>query len=115
MKRTDLVIAAGLFLGLFVLYIRTLAPSLLYGDSAEFQTIAYTLGIGHPTGYPVYILLAKLFTFIPVGEIAYRVNLFSAFCAALTVGLIFLILRKLGAMHTGAVYGSLALALIPLF
>ena len=39
-----------------MLYVRTLAPSLLYGDSAEFQTIAYTLGIGHPTGYPLYRL-----------------------------------------------------------
>src|SRR4030095_16331863 len=115
MKRFDSALAMLLFIAAFVLYLRTLAPSLLYGDSAEFQTIAYTLGIGHPTGYPIYVLLAKLFTFLPVGEIAYRVNLFSAFCAALTVGVVFFILRKLGAMHTGAVYGSLALALIPLF
>ena len=98
-----------------MLYIRTLAPSLLYGDSAEFQTIAYTLGIGHPTGYPIYVLLAKLFTFLPVGDIAYRVNLFSAFSAALTVALVYLITRKLGAMHISAVYGSLALILTPLF
>ena len=83
MKRTDTLIAAGLFLGSLVLYIRTLAPSLLFGDSAEFQTIAHTLGIGHPTGYPVYVLLARLFTLLPIGEVAYRVNLFSAFCAAL--------------------------------
>ena len=85
MKRTDPIMALGLFIASFVLYIRTLAPSLLFGDSAEFQTIAYTLGMGHPTGYPIYILLAKLFTIIPVGDVAYRVNLFSAFCAALTV------------------------------
>jgi len=97
------------------LYIRTLAPSLLAGDSAEFQTIAYTLGMGHPTGYPVYILLAKLFTFIPVGDIAYRVNLFSAFCAALTVGLTYLTLRKFAVLPVSAAYGSLALALTPLF
>ena len=81
MKRLDFAISLSLFSAVFTLYIRTLAPSLLYGDSAEFQTTAYTLGIGHPTGYPIYMLIAKLFTFLPVGEIAYRVNLFSAFSA----------------------------------
>jgi 4-amino-4-deoxy-L-arabinose transferase-like glycosyltransferase len=115
MKRVNLVIAMGLFIGSFILYIRTLAPSLLYGDSAEFQTIAYTLGVGHPTGYPVYVLLAKLFTLIPVGEIAYRVNLFSAFCAALTIGLVYLILRKLGVQIIPSICGALALALTSLF
>lgn len=115
MKRLDSVTALLLMLASFMLYLRTLAPSLLYGDSAEFQTIAYTLGIGHPTGYPVYILLAKLFTFIPVSEVAYRVNLFSAFCAALTVALIYLIIRKLGASILPALYGALTLALFPMF
>src|SRR5688572_22397237 len=107
MKRFNSALALLLFIASFVLYIRTLAPSLLYGDSAEFQTIAYTLGIGHPTGYPIYVLLAKLFTFLPVGDIAYRVNLFSAFSAALTVTLVYLITRKLGAANSAAMYGSL--------
>ena len=60
-------------------------------------------------------MLAKLFTFIPVGDIAYRVNLFSAFSAALTVTLVYLITRKLGAIYSAAIYGSLVLALMPLF
>ena len=114
-KPVDLVLPCSLFIASFALYVRTLAPSLLYGDAAEFQTIAYTLGLGHPTGYPIYVLLAKLFTFLPIGDIAYRVNLFSAFCAALTVGVVFLILRKLGARYSAGVYGSLALAFMPLF
>ena len=115
MKRLDSAFVLILFIAAFMLYIRTLAPSLLYGDSAEFQTIAYTLGVGHPTGYPIYVLLAKLFTFLPIGDIAYRVNLFSALSAALTVPLVYLITGKLGAMHISAVYGSLALMLTPLF
>jgi hypothetical protein len=97
------------------LYVRTLAPSLLFGDSAEFQTIAYTLGMGHPTGYPVYVLLARIFTLIPIDEIAYRVNLFSAFCAALTIGFVYLILRSLGATFLPAVCGALVPAFAPLF
>lgn len=115
MKRLDAVITLTLFITSLVMYLRTLAPDLLFGDSAEFQTIAYTLGIGHPTGYPVYILLANFFTLIPVGEIAYRVNVFSAFCAALTVALLYLIGRSLGARILSAAFGSLTLALIPLF
>jgi hypothetical protein len=114
-NRLDLVFGFSLFFASLTLYVRTLAPSLLEGDSAEFQTLAYTLGIGHPTGYPVYILLAKLFTLIPIHDIAYRVNLFSAFCAALTVGLVFFIIRKLSATYVAAVYGSLTLASMPLF
>ena len=115
LSRMDIALTAFLGLASLTLYVHTLAPSLLYGDSAEFQTIAYTLGIGHPTGYPVYILFAKLFTLLPIDEVAYRVNLFSALCAALTVGLVYLILRKLGAQILPAIYGALALALTPLF
>ena len=115
MKRIDPAIVLLLFIVSFGLYIRTLAPSLLTGDSAEFQTIATTLGIGHPTGYPVYILLARLFTLLPTGELAASVNLFSAFSAALTVALVYLILRKLGAWRIPAIFGSLVLALTPLF
>jgi len=115
MKNIDRISGSIIFAASFALYIRTLAPSLLYGDSAEFQTIAYTMGISHPTGYPVYVLLAKLFTFLPFGDLAWRVNLISAFCAALAVTFIYLLTRKLGAAIFPAIYGSLALALTPLF
>jgi len=115
MKRLDSALALTLFIAALALYLRTLAPGLLYGDSAEFQTIAYALGLGHPTGYPVYVLLAKLFTFLPVGDVAYRVNLFSACCAALTVTFVFLITRRLGATPTPALFGALILAVEPLF
>ena len=81
----DWTLAGFLFLLSLGLYIRTLAPGVLPGDSAEFQVLAHQLGIAHCPGYPIYLLLAKLFTLLPFGEIAYRVNLFSAFMAALTV------------------------------
>lgn len=75
----------GVFALSFFLYWRTLFPTLYTFDSAELVTGAYTLGIVHATGYPLYLLLAKLFTYLPVGDIAYRVNLMSAFFAALTL------------------------------
>lgn len=53
------------------------------GDSGELVTVAYTLGIAHPPGYPLYTLLGKIFTYIPYGPIAWRVNFFSAFCNTL--------------------------------
>ena len=73
---------AGLALAV---YLRTLAPTVMWYDMGEFATAAYVLGIAHNTGYPLLMLLGKLFTYLPLGDIAYRVNLLSAVCAALTV------------------------------
>jgi len=84
----------GLFLFPFFVYLDTLAPSITWrhdgADGGDLIAAAYTLGIPHPTGYPLYVLLAKLFTFLPWGDIAYRVNLMSAFFAAATVPLVYL-------------------------
>ena len=105
------------FLCAFALYVRTLAPSVaeLFDDSLEFQLVGYKLAIAHPTGYPLYTLLLKLFTLLPVGEIAYRANLSSAVLGALAVALVYRIALKL----TGAVAPSLAaaaaLAVSPVF
>lgn len=90
---------------------RTLAPDVLYGDSAEFQTLAYTLGTTHSTGYPVYLLLARLFGFLPIGSPAWRVNLFSAVSAAVTLGNVFLLARYLTRSRIGALLGAVALGL----
>jgi hypothetical protein len=84
----------GLFLFPFFVYLDTLAPSITWrhdgADGGDLIAAAYTLGIPHPTGYPLYVLLARLFTFLPWGDIAYRVNLMSAFFAAATVPLVYL-------------------------
>lgn len=90
-------IASGLFAASFVLYLGTLAPSVvtIFDDSLEFQLVAYRLGIAHPTGYPLYTLLGKLFTFLPFGDVAYRVNLLSAFFGAATVALLYLLIVQL--------------------
>lgn len=77
---------------LFV-YVVTLAPTISFFDSGEMIAGAYTLGVAHPPGYPVYVTLGKLFTFIPLNNVAYRVNLMSAFFAALTSVMIYYITR----------------------
>ena len=93
------------------MYVRTLAPDVLYGDSAEFQTLAYTLGTTHSTGYPIYLLLARLLGFLPIASPAWRVSLLSAVGAAATVSVVFLLGRYLTRSRIGAVLGSVALGL----
>jgi len=110
-SRTDILIASLVGIAALALYIRTLAPSLLWGDSAEFQTLSYTLGMTHPSGYMTQIMFGKLFTYIPIGNIAYRVNLMSAFFGALAVVETYLIVRLLGGWRIAAVSASLLLTL----
>jgi hypothetical protein len=84
----DVLLALILGLGSFALYLATLAPTVLFADGGEFQFVPYILGIAHPTGYPLYLLLGWVWSHaLPVGDVAYRMNLFSALWAALAVGL----------------------------
>ena len=107
--RADGVNAALTFCGMLALYVRTLAPGLVYGDGAEFQTLSYTLGMTHPTGYPIYLLIGKLFTLLPVRDVAYRINLMSAVFAALSVALLYLVGRVLGGRRIAAFLGAVVL------
>ncbi|MCX7919328.1 MAG: DUF2723 domain-containing protein [bacterium] len=87
--------AVSLFLISFLVYFSTLAPTVTWGDSGEFITVAYTLGIGHPTCYPFYTLLGKLATSVPLGNIGWRLNLLSAIAAALSIAVLYFFLRDL--------------------
>ena len=79
----------------FAVYLRTLEPGVTGLDSAELATGAYTLGIVHPTGYPLYLLLGKLFILLPIRSVAYRLNLMSAVFAALTVWLLARLIERI--------------------
>jgi 4-amino-4-deoxy-L-arabinose transferase-like glycosyltransferase len=113
--RYDGLISTLCFILSLALYLRTLTPGLLHGDSGEFQTLAYLLGHTHPTGYPVYLVLAKMATTLPLGDVAYRVNLFSALMAALTVTGVYLSGRLLVKYRIIAFIGAMALAISPTF
>ncbi|MDP9488088.1 MAG: DUF2723 domain-containing protein, partial [Actinomycetota bacterium] len=113
---------AGMGVGLFafVLYLLALAPTVLYytiemKDSAVLQATAYTLGIGHPTGYPTYTILTHLFTYLPFGDAAYRVNLASAVFGALAVAATYVVGMRLGGSIAAALVGALALGTSQLF
>lgn len=94
LSKIDAVFAAAAFLFTFLLYLFTLTPSLSAGDNGELTTAAYFLGVGHAPGYPFYTLMSKLFTYIPIGNIAWRTNLFSGTCAAIAMIFFYLIMVK---------------------
>lgn|GEM_PF-6577500 len=78
-----------LFLALisFTVYFSTLNSGVDLGDSGESITCVKILGIPHPPGYPFYIITARIFTLLPFKELAFGVNLFSAVCSSLALGL----------------------------
>ena len=70
---------ALLALALAPLYLYCLPPVLPpYRDAGEMAGAAWTLGVAHQPGYPLYIIPAKLFSLLPLGNPAWRLNLFSA-------------------------------------
>jgi len=76
---------AVIFLLIWGIYLKTLCPTLYVGDSGELITAGYGLGIAHPPGYPIYSLLGRIFSLVPLGELALRFNLLSAFFSASAV------------------------------
>ena len=71
-----------------VLYFWTAAPNVTLLDSGEFLVAAQHFGVPHPTGYPLWTLLAWLFQLLPLGNAAWEINLFSGLCGALATGLV---------------------------
>ncbi len=88
--------AAGLGAAALALYLKTASPTFVGLDAAELAIAAYTLGIPHATGYPLFVLLGWLFTHaMPAGEVVFRTTAMTALFAALSVATVFLILRQL--------------------
>ncbi len=99
-SRDNLFIALALIVPLLV-YLLTMAPDLTWAhhgaDGGDLVTAAYTLGLPHPPGYPTYTALAWLFTRLPWGSVAWRVNLLSAISSATSAALICWITIQLAA------------------
>lgn len=79
----------------WAVYLRTLAPTVYGLDSAELTSGAYALGIVHAPGSPLFLLLGHLFTWLPVGDVGYRLNLMAASAAAVAALFVYRILRDL--------------------
>ena len=79
-----LILISGCF------YLPTLASSMGYQDTSEFVDTSFALGISHPAGLLAYNLIAKAITFLPLGSIAFRVNLLYTLLACMTLVVIYL-------------------------
>ncbi|MBI5207801.1 MAG: DUF2723 domain-containing protein [Candidatus Firestonebacteria bacterium] len=101
---------------IFLLYIKTLPSTLYSGDPGELITGAYTLGIVHPPGYPLYVLLGKIFTIVfPIGNIAFRVNLMTMILAVFGLVIFYFTVLKYFNSKTSAVLSVILLAFSPTF
>gem|GEM_PF-1466597 len=79
-----------------VVYVATLPRGMLPGDSGELIAASHTLSIAHPPGFPLYIMLGKIFaSMVKWGTVAFRYNLLSALIASVTSVVIFLFLLRL--------------------
>src|SRR5512136_2825733 len=87
-------------LALFLMgvYLTTMAPGLTWAnfgvDGGDLITAAATGGIAHPTGYPLYLLLARLFQYLPIGSLAFRTNLMSALASTSAAALVYSIVVR---------------------
>lgn len=115
-KNKNIIIPVLLFGAVFGVYLYT-APRYptCYADSDELMAAAYTMGVPHAPGYPLFALLGKLFTFIPIGTIAFRFSIFSSFFSTLTVLLVYLVIRKLTENIPVALIGAFSLAFSYIF
>jgi len=93
-QRADWLCGAIAALIAFAGYAWTTAPSVTMLDAGEFLVAAQHFGVPHPTGYPLWTLLAWLFHFLPLGNVAWELALFSGVCGALAVGLATMLIRN---------------------
>ena len=94
-SQADLVCAGAVFLVALVMYSWTLAPTVTLTDSGELIVAAYGLGVAHPPGFPLWVMLAHLASLVPVGSVAVRINLSSAIFAAFASAVLTLVVVEL--------------------
>lgn len=116
LSRWDKLTALALTAFFFALYIVTCSHSPnIAGDSPELIATSYSLGIAHPPGYPLYTLLGYVFTHIPVGSVAFRLNFTSTLFHSLALLFLFLSLIKMTRNRAASAIATAALGLSYIF
>jgi len=115
-SKPDAVFAALVFLISFIVYFFTLCPTIFVGDSGELTAAALSLGIAHPPGYPLYVILGKIYSLLMPGEgTAYEINMFSAFCGSLSVFVFYFLMRLLKVSRYVCAASALTFGFLNLF
>jgi tetratricopeptide (TPR) repeat protein len=99
----------------FIVYLGTICPTVYLGDSGELTTAAFSLGIPHSSGYPLFALIGKLFCMIPIGNIGFRMNLMSVIFSLGAIWIVYSIIYKITLSETSAIFGAFTLAFTSLF
>ena len=94
--RPSYVPAGVVSLIVLIIYLVTLAPSTAMWDTSEYIAAAYTLGLPHPPGNPLFVLVGRVFSIIPLfgPNVAVRINVLAALCSAVSAGMWFLITER---------------------
>jgi len=100
---------------LLPVYLLTMPDAVGQADTFEFQVVAPQLGIAHPTGYPLYLLLGKLFTLLPIKSVAWRLNIGTMVYGLVAVSLLFVLGYRMRFRTITAVLGATIFGLIPTF
>ncbi|MDW8325603.1 MAG: DUF2723 domain-containing protein [Anaerolineales bacterium] len=112
--RFPLLLHVLLFAGLSTFYFLTLSPFVGEADTFEFQVNVAQLGVAHGNGYPLLILVGKVFELLPIGGTqAWRVNASAAVAAALAAVGVFGLARRLGAASLPAWLAAFAFGVAP--
>src|SRR5208283_518926 len=83
-QKFEFAVGFGISVIALIVYVATLCPTVNFIDAGELATDVYTLGIAHPSGYPMFTMVEWIFSHVPLGlRIIYQLNLLAAlFCAA---------------------------------
>jgi hypothetical protein len=110
-SKRDVLLATAVTVATLAFFVVTLRPDVGgTEDSAKFQFVGRVLGTSHSPGYPFYAMATWAFSYVPIGNLAYRINLFSAVCGALCCLCIFLTARRIGVTRLLSVAAALAAA-----
>jgi hypothetical protein len=80
-------VSLSVFLFFLSVYVKTMCPTVFWWDSGEFIANVAVLGIPHRPGFPIFVLLGRLFSFLPFWNVAFKVNSLSALCASVSLGI----------------------------
>ncbi len=100
-SRWRLIFFVAVFLTVLAVYLYSVAPTASFWDCAELVAVSYIAGIPHPPGTPLFVMLGRIFTLLPIGrEFAFRVNLIPTLFGAFSCGLLYLIVVRLLSQHS---------------